>query len=76
MRHNKLRRKPATAAKHLPKPAKIHYEHSWRIVRPLIEPPVSFDADQMLTMRAGLLRPAASARALAVGRTLLLLIDS
>ncbi len=40
-----------------------------------IEPPVSFDADQTLTMEAGLLRPAASARALAAGRTPLLLID-
>jgi hypothetical protein len=75
MRPKKPGRKLAKGAKLLPKPAKIHYEHSWRIVRPLIEPPVSYDADQMLTMKAGLLRLAASARALAVGRTLLLLID-
>ncbi len=75
MGHKKPGRKPAKGAKLLPKPAEIHYVHLWRIVRPLIEPPVSIDADQTLTMTAGLLRPAASARALAVGRTLLLLID-
>jgi hypothetical protein len=73
MGYKKPGRNQAKGATHLPKPAKIHYEHSWRIVRPLIEPPVSFDADQILTTKAGLLRPAASARALAVGRTLLLI---
>ena len=39
----------------------------------MIEPPVSFDSDQMLTTESGALRPAALARA--CGSTLLLLID-